>query len=132
MTTPDRIRLTGVTARGHHGVLAHERRDGQRFVVDATLELDTRAAARTDDLSATVDYAQAARRIVDRIAGDPVDLIERLAGLIAADLLALPRIDAVEVVVHKPEAPIEVPFADVSVTIRRERAAESGAGGGSR
>ncbi|GAB4097917.1 dihydroneopterin aldolase [Sinomonas halotolerans] len=117
----DVITLTGVRAVGHHGVLEEERRNGQPFTVDAVLHLDFDAAAGTDDLARTVSYAEVAERIAAIIAGEPVDLIETLAVSLARAVLAEFPVDAVEITVHKPEAPIRVPFADVSVTVFRER-----------
>ena len=119
--SPDLIRLSGVRARGRHGVFPAERRDGQWFTVDAVLEVSTRAAGRSDRLDDTFDYGVAAELINARITGEPVDLIERLAELIAGDLLALSGVQAVEVTVHKPQAPITVAFSDVTLTIRRQR-----------
>ncbi len=121
-TTADRIELTGVRARGRHGVLAHERRDGQDFVVDVILEVDLGPACRSDDLTETVSYAEVADDVVAWVEGDPVDLIEVLAARIADDALARGLVEAVEVTVHKPEAPVGHPFTDVAVRIRRERA----------
>lgn len=118
---PDLITLTGVRAIGHHGVLDFERRDGQPFVVDAVLHTDFDAAARSDDLSRTASYAEVAERIVALVEGDPVDLIETLAVRLADTILAEFPVDAVELTVHKPQAPITVPFGDVSVTVFRER-----------
>lgn len=118
----DLIRLVGISATGHHGVLPEERRDGQTFVTDVTLHLDTREAAAGDRLDATVDYAAVAVRVTDILAGEPADLIETVAERIAAALLADPRVGAVDVVLHKPQAPIPVPFADVTVEIHRDRA----------
>ncbi len=117
----DAIELRGVRARGFHGVLPAERAEGQDFVVDATLWFDTRRAAARDDVAETVDYAEVASSIAAEVTGEPVDLIETLAARIAARLLRDPRLDAVEVVVHKPQAPIPLPFDDVAVRIRRER-----------
>ncbi len=117
----DRIVLTGVKAFGHHGVLAAERRDGQWFIVDATLHVETREAAATDDLTKTVDYARAAQVISDSITGDPLNLIEALAQRVAERLLELRGIFVVDVTVHKPGAPIPLDFADVSVSISRMR-----------
>lgn len=116
----DRIRLTGLRARGHHGVFDFERERGQEFVVDVTLELDTRRAGQTDDLADTVDYGALAGRLVSVITGEPVNLLETLAGRLAAVCLACSGARAAEVTVHKPQAPIGHEFADVSVTIRRE------------
>jgi dihydroneopterin aldolase / 2-amino-4-hydroxy-6-hydroxymethyldihydropteridine diphosphokinase len=121
----DQIRLIGVTARGRHGVLADERRDGQDFTVDAVLHVDTSRAAATDDLAETVDYGALAVRIADVVRGEPVDLIETLAARIAESCLASPDsagVVAVDVAVHKPQAPITEPFTDVVIAIRRNRA----------
>ena len=117
----DRITLSGLRGRGLHGVYPRERVEGQTFVVDAMLELDTRAAAADDDLAATVDYGAIAEKLVAVIEGEPVNLIETLAARLAASCLADPAVTAVEITVHKPDAPITVPFEDVSVSIRRER-----------
>jgi dihydroneopterin aldolase/2-amino-4-hydroxy-6-hydroxymethyldihydropteridine diphosphokinase len=119
---PDRIRVAGITATGHHGVLEHERRDGQTFVADVMLELDTRPAAEQDRLDLTVDYGELSQAIADVITGPPVDLIETLAERIAAIVLEHDAVEAVEVVVHKPQAPLPVPFGDVTVEVRRDRA----------
>jgi dihydroneopterin aldolase len=115
----DRIRLEGLRVFGHHGVLAEERRDGQDFVVDVVLELDLREAAEADDLRATVHYGELAEQLAAVVAGEPVDLLETLASRLATVCLASSRVRRVEVTVHKPQAPIAVPFHDVSVTLVR-------------
>ncbi|MGN6218725.1 MAG: dihydroneopterin aldolase [Microbacterium sp.] len=115
----DQITLTGVRAFGHHGVFADERRDGQEFVVDATLFVDTAPAAASDDVLDTVHYGEVAERIVELVGREPLNLIEGVAARVADDLLAHPLVQGVSVTIHKPQAPITVPFADVSVTIRR-------------
>lgn len=107
--------------RGHHGVFAHERRDGQDFVVDAVLETSTAAAAASDELSDTVDYGDLAQRLAAVIAGEPVNLLETLAARLADECLADPRVDAATITVHKPQAPIPLSFDDVAVTIHRDR-----------
>ena len=112
----DRIALTGLRVRGYHGVFAHERRDGQDFVVDATLWLDSRPAAASDDLADTVDYGGLAERLATVVEGEPVNLIETLAARLAELCMADERVIAAEVTVHKPQAPIEREFADVAVT----------------
>ena len=115
----DQIVLTGVRAFGHHGVLAQERQDGQEFVIDVTLAMSTSRAAETDDVADTIHYGEVAERIVALVEHDPVNLLETLAARIADELLDRYPASAVTVTVHKPTAPITVPFADVSVTIRR-------------
>jgi dihydroneopterin aldolase len=117
----DRITLTGLQARGHHGVYDFERADGQDFVVDVDLELDLAPAAASDDVADTVHYGELAGRLVEVITGEPVDLIETLADRLAALCLRDPRVAAATVTVHKPQAPIPHAFTDVAVTLRRER-----------
>ncbi len=121
MRGADRIALTGVRARGHHGVLAHERREGQDFVVDVVMEVDLGRAAEHDDLADTVSYAEVAADVVAAVTGEAHDLIETLAGRIADRVLTRPLVQAVQVTVHKPQAPVGVPFGDVAVSLRRER-----------
>ncbi len=117
----DRITLTGVRAVGHHGIFEHERREGQPFIADVVLWLDLSTAASTGDLSATVDYGTLGQQVHDVLAGEPVDLIETVAERIAGLALDHRAVHRVEVTVHKPQAPIPVPFADVAVTIVRSR-----------
>lgn len=113
------ITLTGVRARGFHGVFERERREGQEFVVDAALVV--RRPGTADDLSTTVDYGGLASAIVADIERDPVDLIETLAGRLADTCLAAGPVEQVTLTVHKPSAPIPVPFADVTVTVTRRK-----------
>ena len=122
MDTTDRITLTGVRAFGYHGVYPDEKREGQEFVVDAALSLSLRRAAETDDVVDTVHYGELAERLVALVEGEPVDLIETLAQRLADAALDDVRVDAVTITVHKPQAPIAVPFGDVAVTITRGRA----------
>ena len=117
----DRIELRGLTVRGNHGVFEHERRDGQDFVVDITLWIDLAAAAASDDLNDTYDYGVLAQKAADIVAGPARDLIETVAAEIAEDVMTDDRVHAVEVVVHKPSAPIPLTFSDVAVVARRSR-----------
>jgi 7,8-dihydroneopterin aldolase/epimerase/oxygenase len=117
----DRISLVGLRAFGRHGVLPEERADGQEFVIDAVLWLDLRPAAAADDLALTVSYADLAHQLTAIVSGEPADLIETLAERLVAACLADERVGAAEVTVHKPGAPIGLPFGDVTVTVRRSR-----------
>ncbi|MEN3533490.1 dihydroneopterin aldolase [Microbispora sp. ZYX-F-249] len=121
-TSRDTVRLTGLRARGRHGCLPAERELGQEFVIDVALRFDTAPAAAADDLTLTVDYGALAGELVRIVEGEPVNLIETLAERLAAACLAHERVEEAEVSVHKPAAPIPLPFADVVVTIRRGRA----------
>lgn len=123
MDVIDEITLTGVRAFGRHGVYAEERERGQDFVVDATLFVQTARAAASDDVTDTIHYGEAAERIAAIVSGAPVNLLETLAQRIADELLSHDIVRMVTVTVHKPQAPIPVPFGDVSVTIRRARPA---------
>ncbi|WP_216913392.1 dihydroneopterin aldolase [Nocardia noduli] len=118
----DRIELRGLRVFGHHGVFEHEKRDGQEFIVDLTVWVDFAAAAASDDLAATVDYGALADRAVRIVSGTPRDLIETVVSEIADDVMTDQRIRAVEVVVHKPSAPIPHTFGDVRVVTSRTRA----------
>lgn len=117
----DSITLTGISAQGTHGVLESEKKRPQTFIVDAQLFLDLSAAGRDDDLAQTVDYGQIASRIVSVIHGSHCNLLETLATRIANAILQTSRIRSVIVTVHKPRAPITVPFKDVSVRIERSQ-----------
>ena len=121
MTTEplDRVMLTGLRVRGHHGVLPAERRDGQDFVVDAVLHVDLRRAGASDALADTVDYGALAEHLAAVVSGEPVDLIEALAERLATACLSDRRVVRVEVTVHKPQAPLAITFADVCVTVVR-------------
>ncbi|MBM6979140.1 MAG: 2-amino-4-hydroxy-6-hydroxymethyldihydropteridine diphosphokinase [Actinomyces succiniciruminis] len=119
----DRIVLTGLSARGYHGLLPFERTEGQLFTADVTVflgERGTAVAAVTDSLDDAVNYVDIAREVVGVIEGEPVGLLETLAERISDAVLALPRVSAVEVTVHKPQAPLDVAFDDVSVSIARD------------
>jgi len=117
----DKITLTGLRARGHHGVYDFERENGQDFVVDVMLEIDLAPAATSDDVADTVHYGELADRLVAIVTGPPVALIETLADRLAAVCLADVRVRAATVTVHKPQAPIAHAFSDVAVTLRRSR-----------
>jgi dihydroneopterin aldolase len=117
----DRIELRGLKVRGQHGVFDHERANGQEFVIDVTVWIDLASAAATDDLADTYDYAALAQLAADVVAGPARNLIETVGAQIADQVMDDERVHAVEVVVHKPQAPIPQQFADVSAVVRRSR-----------
>jgi 7,8-dihydroneopterin aldolase/epimerase/oxygenase len=118
----DKITISGLRVRGRHGVFEYERVSGQEFLVDAVLWLDTSPAAATDDLARTADYGVIAHQLAQIVAGEPVALIETLAARLAAACLADEAVREVEITVHKPQAPVDVPVSDIAVTVRRSRA----------
>lgn len=118
----DEIRIRGLEVWANHGVYEEEARLGQRFVVDMTLRLDTRRAGLTDELERAVDYGEVCRFVTGRLCGERYRLIEAAAERCAMAVLG--RWQAVEgltLELHKPSAPIGLPFSDVSVRIERSR-----------
>lgn len=116
------MRIEGIEALGYHGLYEAERENGQPFIVDVELKVDLEKAGKSDDLNESLDYNDVAVLIHNEIIGPPVKLIETLGENIAAKIMkAYPMVEKVEVTVHKPRAPISVPFGDVSITLKRER-----------
>jgi 7,8-dihydroneopterin aldolase/epimerase/oxygenase len=119
--TLDQLSVLGIECYGYHGVFEHERREGQIFVVDLTLGLDTAPAAASDHLRDTVDYGSLVAAVKNAVEADPVDLIETLAQRLADVCLRERRVQWARITVHKPGAPIEATFGDVTLTITRSR-----------
>jgi len=117
----DELSVTGIECFGYHGVFEHERREGQPFVIDLTLGVDSRTAAGSDDLRDTVDYGSLVAAVKSAVERDPVDLIETLAQRICDVCLSSDRVDWARITVHKPDAPIDATFTDVALTITRQR-----------
>ena len=121
---PDRLSLIGMRFEARHGVLAWEKETAQPFEVDLILHADLAGAAERDDLGATVDYAALHELVRAIVEGRSFNLIEALAGAIAAAVLAATDavlVGAVEIRVRKPKAPIDGAFDTVEVTLRRRR-----------
>jgi 7,8-dihydroneopterin aldolase/epimerase/oxygenase len=121
---PDRLSVLGMRFLARHGVLPHEKLEPQPFEVDLVLHADLSAAAASDDLADTVDYAALYDLVAAIVAGPSFDLIEGLAGAIARAALAATDplvVEAVEVRVRKPEAPIEGELETVEAAIVRRR-----------
>lgn len=116
-----RIRISGIEVLARHGVLDSEKQTDQKFVIDLEMTVDLGAAITTDRLDDTVDYGELSQRAHDYVASNSFDLIERVAGGLAELAMEYSKVESVEVTVHKPGAPIAVPFSDVSVTVSRER-----------
>ena len=117
----DSIRITGLELFGHHGVFDFEKHDGQRFVVDLTVWLDTDGASDSDNLAQTLDYSKLVNKVAGVVQGEPVDLIETLASRVLDVVWGFDQAHSAEVTIHKPDAPVEFPVADISVTMNRER-----------
>jgi dihydroneopterin aldolase len=118
----DQIVLTGIHGFGFHGLFEQERKDGQDFFVDLTLEVDLKAASQSDAISDTVNYAEITDLVVEEITSNPVNLIEKLAGRIAERVLNQHlKVNSVTVTVHKPQAPVAAQLKDIAVVVDRTR-----------
>jgi len=117
----DRIEIHAISAHGFHGVYPEERQEGQKFLVDLSLTLKSKKAAKSDSLEDAIDYSKVIAAVNKILVGDPVNLIEHLAEIIAAKVLKDFPLKSVEVVVHKPDAPVGVEVGDIAVRITRRK-----------
>jgi len=117
----DSIRITGLELFGYHGVYDHEKQNGQRFLIDLTVWIDTENASVSDNLSQTLDYGELVKAVAAEVQGESVDLIEKLAAKVLDVVWRFEKALVAEVTVHKPEAPVGFPVTDISVTLKRER-----------
>ena len=129
MSSEDRISLIGMRFLGRHGVLLEERLEPQPFEVDVILHADLAVASASDALTDTADYARLFERVREIVEGESFRLIEALAVAIASTTLATTDpavVDAVEVRVRKPQAPLPGVFGHVEAALIRRRRDESG------
>ncbi len=118
----DRIFVHGLALHAYHGVMPHEGKVGQTFMIDLALDIDLKAAARSDKVADTVSYDQVVDVASEAFCAQRFKLIEAAAGAVANAILArFPRVQTVRVVIHKPHAPIAATFADVGVELVRSR-----------
>jgi dihydroneopterin aldolase len=118
----DQITITGIHGYGHHGLFENERSNGQDFYVDLILNLDLSQAAQSDAIEDTVNYAEITELTHQEITTDPVNLIEKLAYRIAERILSShPKVKAITVTVHKPQAPVGLKIQDISVVVNKTR-----------
>ena len=115
----DEIAIVGIRGFGYHGLFDHEKRDGQEFIVDLKIAKDLSLAGASDEIDATVDYGKLAVRVKELIESGSFNLIERLAEVIAERIKSEFTVEAIEVTVHKPKAPVDLQFEDISVTVKR-------------
>ena len=120
----DAIFITGLLIHAHHGVMRHETKVGQQFVIDLELAIDLAPAGASDKLVDTVSYASIVEAATRAFTAKSFRLVEAAAQAIADEVLvSFPRVASVRVTVHKPHAPIAAIFNDVGVTILRTRGA---------
>ena len=124
MTQPsnsDCIQLRGLRVVCVVGVLPEERERAQPLELDIDIYADLSAAGNSDDLQDTVDYGSVAQTIEEICLEAKVQLLERLAQLVAERLLELDGVSTVEVTVKKirPPVPSDLNFSAVRVTRHR-------------
>jgi dihydroneopterin aldolase len=125
--SPLKISIKGLRVFAHHGVFEFERTNGQDFFIDASVWLDGKAAAANDDLAKTVNYGELANALVANAKTNPVDLLETLATRLLELVMSFGGgaetgiVKKAKITVHKPQAPIDHEFSDVSVTVRAKR-----------
>lgn len=118
----DTIFVTGLLIHAHHGVMEHEAKVGQRFVLDLELSLDLSAGSRSDKLADTVSYSAIVDTATEVFTTRNYRLIEAAGGAVADAILArFPQINAVRITVRKPHAPIAAIFGDAGVILTRRR-----------
>jgi dihydroneopterin aldolase len=118
----DKIFITGLLIHAHHGVMEHESKVGQRFIIDLELSIDLAEASRSDKLADTVSYSAIVETATRAFTARSHRLVESAAGAVTdAILAAFARVSSVQITVHKPHAPVAAIFADVGVTLVRAR-----------
>lgn len=116
----DEIRIENLEVFAHHGVYPEETKNGQTFLVNATLYTDIRKAGLTDELEDSTNYGDVCYFITKWMQDNTYRLLEAVAERLSkAILLQYPFIAAVDLEIRKPEAPIELPFGCVSVKVQR-------------
>ncbi|HEX4408554.1 MAG TPA: dihydroneopterin aldolase [Xanthobacteraceae bacterium] len=122
----DTIFVTGLALHAYHGVMQHEAKVGQSFTLDLVLDIDLKAASRSDKLKDTISYDTVVKAASEAFCARRYRLVEAAAGAVAETLLAgFPPLRSVRVTVHKPHAPIAATFTDVGVVIERARERKS-------
>ena len=117
----DRIEITGIEVYAKHGVLDEEQERAQVFKVDVIVFTDLSAAGSSDDLGDTIDYGALAIEVREVVGSESHKLLEKVAAQVADAVMANPRVERSIVTIHKPFAPIDLVFEDVSVTVERGR-----------
>lgn len=118
----DCIEINNLIVFANHGVLPEEKTMGQKFMISLCLHMDMRAAAKTDDLTRTLDYAKVCAFVTGFTRKNRCRLIESAAENIAnALLISYPQLKQVDITLKKPWAPIGLPLDGVDVRLSRKR-----------
>lgn len=117
----DRIELKGIEVYARHGVLPSEQEKAQVFKVDVTAYTDVAVPAATDDIADALDYASLAMEVREVVGSESHELIETVATRVVDAVMSHSAVTRSIVTIHKPNAPIDIVFEDVSVTVERSR-----------
>jgi len=120
------IEIRGLSVFAYHGVHPEEREQGQTFVLDVWLQCGPSRADETDELTDAVDYSAVCDRVVELATGGPYRLLERLAALIADDLVDRFGVAHARVRVAKPEVPVGHELDEVAVIAEASAGPNSG------
>lgn len=121
----DRIEIRGLVVTTIVGVLPHERAIPQPIQIDLDLHADLRDAGRSDELGDTANYGDVAERVADVVREAKDLLLERLADRVAEQVLAIDRVDAVDVTITKLRPPIPESLSSTAVRIHRRRTTDN-------
>lgn len=113
------IELHGIALHAYHGVLEHERRDGQRFLVDVELDLSDEQAASSDRIENAVDYRRVVTRVREISDARSYYLLEAFSAALADALLSELPVRAVRVRVRKPDVVLDPPVEHAAVSVER-------------
>lgn len=116
--SPIKINIKGLSVYAHHGVFDYEKAYGQEFLIDAEV---TVKATSSDDIANTLSYADLADALVADAKQNPVDLLETLAQRLLAVTFGFDAVQKAKITVHKPNAPLNHKFDDVSVSVKGKR-----------
>ena len=114
-----RIELSAIELHAFHGVLDHERRDGQRFLVDVELDYADDAAAATDRIEDAIDYREVVAAVVEVSDGRAYHLLEAFATEVANELATRFPVSRVRVRVRKPDVVLPRPVDYAAVVVER-------------
>ena len=120
----DTIFVNGLVLHAYHGVMPHEGKVGQPFVLDLILDIDLSEASHSDKLMHTVSYELLVKTASEAFCARRYRLVEAAAGAVADAMLdRYPPVRSIRITVRKPHAPIAATFDDVGVIITRARRA---------
>lgn len=116
------IIIKGLEIYAYHGVHEEEKINGQKFIIDINVKADIDKACFSDDVNDTVSYSEIIRRVKEDFCSEKYDLIEKAAQKVIEGIFdGFPKVSECEILLKKPDAPINACFDYVAVRLRRKR-----------